>query len=71
MTSSHRDQAWTDGGRGSLRRTCKGEPVPEAGWLDEAVRGAAGLVVFGGLFVAARLRFRKGSSRGAGDVGLD
>ncbi len=45
--------------------------MPEAGWLDEAVRSAAGLVVFGGLFIAARLRFRKGSSRGAGDVGLD
>ncbi len=45
--------------------------MPEPGWLDEALRGAAGLVVFGVLFIAARLRFKKGSGRGAGDVGLD
>ncbi len=45
--------------------------MPGAEWVDEVVRGGAALIVFGGLFLAARVRFRQGRREGAGDVGLD
>lgn len=43
-----------------------------AAGVDELVRGAVGLIVFGVLFLAARYRFTdRERRRGPGDVGLD
>lgn len=40
--------------------------------LDELVRGGLGVLIFAGLFLAARWRFaEKGAARGPADNGLD
>ena len=40
--------------------------------VDELVRGAAGVVAFVGLFLAARWRFaERGPAHGPADIGLD